>query len=346
MEELERLDINFSIFKDEISNQNDFLSLINYVCNYLTREKKKLEKPIRLLNSEQNSSLLNLLILTFEYILKNNSILSKKFGLEIIIILNEICLKFCIFLNQLDAEINIEKFIENCDIQDILTKELIIEYLFDTCGLHLNKNSMNLSLNENSLRILKFFGAYIRNKMNYVPYSQFFNQKENNPLYFIIHIAEAIVLSFGTFFYYVLMEQSKFRNKITQVFLDTSYKNSEEFLLICDFIKQLFNLFILFKTNNNFRELNKDLLKSIDFIHLINFLFFSFNSKLFIIERDNLFKIEHQLFNILTDVRSKFISTTTVELIKKVKKKSTIENKRKKPVQLNLFGKKIYYSDK
>ncbi|GAI66493.1 unnamed protein product, partial [marine sediment metagenome] len=88
-------------------------------------------------------------------------------------------------------------------------------------------------------------------------------------------------------------------------------------------------------------ELNKFIVNTVGY-----FLFFSFNSKLFIIERDNLFKIEHQLFNILTDVRSKFISTTTVELIKKVKKKTTIENKRKKPVQLNLFGKRIYYSDK
>lgn len=349
MDELERKDVYFSIFKNEISNQNDFLSLINYVCNYLTREKKKLEKPIRLLNSEQNFSLLNLFILTFEYILKNNRILSQKFGIDILKLLKEICLKFCIFLNQLDVEINIENFIENCDIQDILTNELIIEYLFNTCGLQFNKNSMNLSLNEDSLRIIKFFGSYIRNKLNYVPYSQFFNQKESSPLYFVIHIVEAIVFSFGTFFYYVLMENSEFRNKITQFFLNPSYKESQVFLIICDIIRHLFNLFIIFKIDNKIIELNRDLLKSIDFIHIICFLFFSLNSKLFIIENNNLIKIEHQLFTLLTDVRSKFISTTAVEPIKKVKKKndiSTIENKKKKQVQLNLFGKKIYYSDK
>lgn len=349
MEDLKRKDIDFLILRDEIFNFDDFLSIINYICNYLTRKKKKLEKPIRLLNFEQNSSLLNLFILTFEHIIENNNFFFQEFGLEVINLLKEICLKFCIFLNQLDVEIDIEEFIENCDIQYLPNDDLIIENLFNSCGLHFNKTSMNLSLNENSLRIIKFFGAYINNKLNYVPYSQFFNQKEDDPLYFVINIVEAIVFSFGTFFYYVLLEQSKVRNKITQIFLNTSNRNSEEFLLICDFIKLLFNLFILSKINIKFIELNKNIIESIDFNNLIYFLFFSFNSKLFLIERDDLIKIEHQFFNILTNIRSKFISKTTVipkEKPKKKKNVNLIKTEKKKPVQLNLFGKKIYYMDR
>ncbi len=346
--ELKKRGIYLQIFEEELSNKNNLLLLLSKISKYLIKSQKGIQKSIKLLNFDCNYSILDLLIITFEYILQNNNNFSEKFGNSFNILIKELSLKYCLFYKKFNEKININDIFENHNLNFLLIKDLPIEIQIGLFGLDYNGIDGNLSLTKETIQIFNFFGAFIRDKISFIPYSHFFNQTRDSPLRIYIIIIESILLSFSLFFYYILLEDSKIRNDVFDVYLNPKYKQTDNFKALRDIIKDIYFIIIYLNVDNKFIEENENLINSINFTDIFNNIFFLFNTKLFLMEQNNFYKIENQLFSIFTEIRLRFLRLfdkksllSYHEELSHIKKK----RKQKKIFQLSLLGEKIYYAE-
>ena len=337
---LKKKGIYLELFETEIGQQKKGILLAKHISDFIIQGRKKIIKSIWLLNSPMTNSILNLLIKAFNFFCSFNKFFIERFDSEFFYVINEVSEKFCYFYNRFNKKIGLNDFFNDKNQNSKINNLSVLGFLLNTLGLDYDEIGNYIFLNRDSVQIFDFYGAFIRDKVEFLPYALFFSQELKSPYYLFIRIIEALIFSYGLLVYYILLEDLKIRKEILNIFIQPSCEKNEDYALLCDIIKNLFLIFIKLNLDSKIIDDNFVIINSVDFSQIIKKIFLKFNAKLYIIEKKEIDRVNHQIFRVFTEIRAKpfnkkFIkpNQNKAQIVTKSRKKSTI--------QINLFGNRV-----
>lgn len=337
---LKKKGIYLELFENEIGQQNKGILLTKHISDFIIHSRKKIIKSIWLLNSPMNNSILNLLIKAFNFFCSFNKFFIERFDSNFFYVINEVSEKFCYFFNRFNKKFGLNDFFNDTNQNSKINNLSVLGFLLDTLGLDYDEIGDYIFLNRDSLQIFDFYGAFIRDKVEFLPYALFFSQELNSPYYLFIRIIEALIFSYGLLIYYILLEDLKIRKEILNIFIQPLCEKNENYALLCDIIKNLFLIFIKLNLESEIIEDNYDIINSVDFSQIIKKFFLKFNAKLYIIEKKEMDRVNHQIFRVFTEIRAKPFNK---KFFKANQNKAQIITKsiKKNTIQVNLFGNRV-----